>query len=148
MRNIAFLKNHFIPKCSFSEKADAVQKYLLHNSSSALDIFILRSSSKKITVVTVVKNFLFSRSGCSVEVSLRKRSYFEKITRGKKWLFWKRRKSSCSEETAAPKKQLVCRSSYSEKMWRSRFSQNKVVPKKRQHMRERKSLFVKKKKPN
>ena len=47
MRNIAFLKNQFFPKCSFSEKADAVQKYLLQNSSSLLDIFILNSSSEK-----------------------------------------------------------------------------------------------------
>ena len=47
MRNIAFLKNQFFPKRSFSEKADTVQQYLLQNSSSLLDIFILKSSSEK-----------------------------------------------------------------------------------------------------
>ena len=41
------LKNQFFPKCSFSEKVDAVQKYLLWKSSSFLAIFILNSSSEK-----------------------------------------------------------------------------------------------------
>ena len=39
----------------------------------------------------------------------------------------------------------MCRSSYSEKVWRSSFYQNKVVLKKWQHIREGKSLFEKKK---
>ena len=47
MRNIGFLKNQLFPKRSFSEKVDAVQKYLLWKSSSFLDIFILNSSSEK-----------------------------------------------------------------------------------------------------
>ena len=47
MRYIAFLKNQFFPKSSFSEKVDAVQKYLLWKSSSFLDIFIQNSSSEK-----------------------------------------------------------------------------------------------------
>ena len=112
-----------------------MQKYLLWKSSSSLDIFILNSSSKK----TAVKNFLFSRSGCSVEFSLRKRSFSEKMTPAKKWLFWKSKKgedSSCSEEIAAPKKLMLCRRSYSEKVWISSFYQNKVVLKKWQHIRK------------
>ena len=44
---IDFLKNQFFPKCSFSENFDAVQKYLLWQSSSFLDIFTLNSSSEK-----------------------------------------------------------------------------------------------------
>ena len=45
---IDFLKNQvFFPKCSFSEKVDAVGKDLLWKSSSFLDIFILNSSSVK-----------------------------------------------------------------------------------------------------
>ena len=47
MQKIAFPKNQFFPKCSFSEKADVVQKYLLQISSSLLDIFILNSSSEQ-----------------------------------------------------------------------------------------------------
>ena len=34
-------------KCSFSEKVDAVQKYLLWKSRSILDIFILTSFLQK-----------------------------------------------------------------------------------------------------
>ena len=52
--------------------------------------------------------------------------------------------SSLSKEIAAPKKQLLCRSSYSEEMWRSSFSQNKVVLKKLLNMQEGKSPFKKK----
>ena len=47
MRNITFLKNYLFLKCSFSEKVDSVQKYLLWKSSSFLDIFILNSFSEK-----------------------------------------------------------------------------------------------------
>ena len=36
---------------------------------------------------------------------------------------------------------LLCRSSHSEKVWRSSFSKNKIVLDKSQHMREGKSLF-------
>ena len=57
----------------FSEKVDAVQKYLLQSSNSFLDIFILNSSLwKKLLTrkVAAVKNFVFSRNDCSVEVLL------------------------------------------------------------------------------
>ena len=47
MRYIAFLKNQFFPKSNFSEKVDAVQKYMLWKSNSFLDIFIQNSSSEK-----------------------------------------------------------------------------------------------------
>ena len=47
MQYIAFLENQFFPKSSFSEKVDAVQKYLLWKNSSFLDIFIQNSSSEK-----------------------------------------------------------------------------------------------------
>ena len=42
--------------------------------------------------------------------------------------------------------QLLCRSSHSEKVWRSSFSKNKAILEKLQHMREEKSLFEKKNK--
>ena len=44
MQNTAFQKNQLFLKYNFSEKADAVQKYLLQNSSCLLDIFVLNSS--------------------------------------------------------------------------------------------------------
>ena len=140
MQSFVFLKIYFSLKCSFSEKADAVQMYLLQRSSSLLDIAILNSSSEK-------KNPAL-KSTCFLEVSLWKRNYSKKRTPAKKWLFWKRRKSSCSEEISAPKKYLLCQSSYFEKVWRSIFSQNKIVLNKWQHIREGKSRFEKKKKPN
>ena len=40
--------------------------------------------------VTTLNNFLFSISGCSIEVSRRKIRYSKKITAARKWLFRKR----------------------------------------------------------
>ena len=65
-----------------------------------------------------MKNYFFSRSGCSAEVSL-----------WKNYLFWKKivlkkellRKNNCSEEIAAPEKQLFCQRSYFKEAWRSSF---------------------------
>ena len=55
--------------------------------------------------VTAVKNFLFSRNGYSVEISLQKRSYSKKITPAQKVTVLKKgEKSSCYEEIAAPEK--------------------------------------------
>ena len=107
MRNSAFLKNQFFPKCSFPEKADAAQKYLLQNSSSFLDIFILNSFSEKITVpksncrkeVLILKKWLFYRSFASNKKLFWKHNSFEKVT-----VLKKGEKSSCSKEIAAPKK--------------------------------------------
>ena len=53
--------------------------------------------------VTVLKNYLFSRTGCSVEVSLKK------ITGAKKRLFLKR---SSSKKVAALKKYLLRKSNF------------------------------------
>ena len=98
--------------------------------------------------VSAVKAFLFSRRSCSVELLLRKKKIFWKNNSCEKVNVLKKgEKGSCSEETTAPKKKLLSRSSYSEKVWRSSFYQNTVVLKKWQHMREGKSLFEKKK-PN
>ena len=47
MRNIAYLKSLLFPKYSSSEKARAVQKYLLRKSSYSVDVFILNNSSAK-----------------------------------------------------------------------------------------------------
>ena len=73
MGNINFLKNLLFPKCSFSEKVDAVQKYLLEKSRSSVDIFILNNSSAKKVAVpkrNCPKELSFSKSDCSVEVLL------------------------------------------------------------------------------
>ena len=80
--------------------------------------------------VTVLKNCLFSITGCSVEVSLWTSSYSEKNNCRKETIVLEKgflKKSSCSEEIAAPKKELLCQSNYSEEMWRSSFSRNKAV---------------------
>ena len=87
MQIIAFLKIISIQIVALLEKVDAVQKYLLWESSSSVDIVILKNSSAK---VTTLKNYIFSRSGYSVEDSFWKCSYSEKINAAKKWLFWKR----------------------------------------------------------
>ena len=87
MQIIAFLKIISIQIVALLEKVDAVQKYLLWESSSSVDIDILKNSSAK---VTTLKNYIFSRSGYSVEDSFWKCSYSEKINAAKKWLFWKR----------------------------------------------------------
>ena len=47
-------------------------------------------------------------------------------------------------EIAAPKKELLCQSCYSEEVWRSIFSENKAVLEKLQHVPEGKSAFEKK----
>ena len=92
-----------------------------------------------------MKNFSFSISDYSAEFSLWKKSYSEKIIAAKKWLFWKRRKKAAAlKKIAAPKIKLLCRSSHSEKVWRSSFSKNKVALKKPQHIPEGKSLLEKK----
>ena len=71
MRIIAFLKNYLFPKCSFSEKVNAVQKYVLRKSSSSADIFFLNNSfAKNIAVpksncpkgLPNLKKWLFGRS--------------------------------------------------------------------------------------
>ena len=82
-------------KCSSSEKADAVQKYLLRQSSSSVDIFILSNSSAKKVAVP--------KSSNPKELPiLNKWNYvFWKINAAWKWLFWRR---SSSKKTAALKK--------------------------------------------
>ena len=50
--------------------------------------------------VTAIKNFLFSRSGCSVEVLLREKSYSEKNGSGEKVAVLKK-----EEKAAVPEKQ-------------------------------------------
>ena len=75
MQNIPFLKKQLFPKSCFFEKVDALQKNLLRESSSSVDIFGWWSFRK----VTALKNFLFLRCGFSVEVWLWKSSYSEKL---------------------------------------------------------------------
>ena len=72
-----------------------------------------------------LKNFLFSRKDCSVEV-------LQKVTRLRIWIFRKRSslKSSYSEEITAPEEWLLCRNSYSKEVWRRCFSETKAVLKK------------------
>ena len=108
-------------------------------NSSSVDTFILNKFLHQ-NIQTIQKNYVFSRSGCAVEVFLWKSSYSEKKNNchkkatvlEKKFL----EKTSCSEEISAPKKQVFCRSSYSEEMWRSNFSKNIAVLKKLLHIRE------------
>ena len=65
MRNIAFVKSYLFPKRSFSENVDVVQKYLLGESRSAVDIFILNNSSAKKVAVP--------KSNCPEEISILKK---------------------------------------------------------------------------
>ena len=92
-RNIASLKSYLLPKCSFSENVDAVQKYLLGKSSSSVDIFILNNSP--------AKNVAVPKSNCPEELAILKKSllarrfalkssYSEKITASKKVIILKK----------------------------------------------------------
>ena len=92
MQNIASLKNQISQKCNFSEKADAVQKHLLQNSSSFLDVFILNSSSEKITV---------PESNCRKELPIFKKWLLCRSFTPKKKLFWKN--NSCEKVTVVKK---------------------------------------------
>ena len=111
MRNIAFLKNYISPKCSFSEKVGTIQKYLTWKSSSFLDIFILNREKQMFRKVTLIKNFSFSKSGCTVEFSFWKRSYSEKITAAARKKYLLRKCNYCvkvvtlkkCEKVASPK---------------------------------------------
>ena len=80
------LFNKVILKSSF--RFDDLQKCLLQKRNSSVDIDILNkfvflnsSCSEKLATI---KNYLFTRSCCSVDVWLRISSYFEKITAKKK----------------------------------------------------------------
>ena len=104
-----------------------MQKYLLWKSNSLLDLFILNRKKKQLfRKVTAIRNFLFSRSGYSVEFSLWKRSFSEKITAAKKWVFWKRRKKellqkcNCSVEVVNLKKSGEVASPKLKLSWKSR----------------------------
>ena len=104
-----------------------MQKYLLWKSNSLLDLFILNRKKKQLfRKVTAIRNFLFSRSGYSVEFSLWKRSFSEKITAAKKWVFWKRRKKellqkcNCSVEVVNLKKSGKVASPKLKLSWKSR----------------------------
>ena len=55
MQNIAFLKNQLFPKWSFSEKVDAVQKYLLWKGSSK-NIAVPNSNCRK--ELTILKKWI------------------------------------------------------------------------------------------
>ena len=109
MRNTAFQKNKLFPKINSSKKVNAAQKYLFRKK-----VLLKMSYSKQFKPkrsvfqkLPALKNYLLSRAGCSVEVLLWKSSYFEKITASKRRLGWKMKllkKSSSSEEIAAPKK--------------------------------------------
>ena len=107
MRYIAFLKNHFFPKSSFSEKVDAVPKYLLWKSSFILDIFNQNSSSEKKNVLKskcrkelpVLKKWLLCRSFTPKKEAIVKKQLLRKSDCSERG-----EKSSWYEEIAAPKK--------------------------------------------
>ena len=138
MRNIAFLKNYLFPKCSFSDKVVTMQKHLPWKSGSFLDVFILNRETQLFRKVTAIKNFSFSRSGCSVEFLFRKRSYSEKVTAATLKQYLLRKCNYCIEVVTLKK----CERVTSPKIV------SKVVLKKSQHTREGKSLFEKKKTKN
>ena len=110
MWNIYFLKNQFFQKRSSSEKAYAVQKYLLRKRITSADIFILNNlSGRKVALpksncpkkYPILKKWLLGRS-----FALKSR-HSEKITATRKIQF---RKRSSSRKTAAQKKQLLRKS--------------------------------------
>ena len=143
MRNIAFLKDKLFPKCSYSEKVDVVQKYLLWKCSSSVDVLILNNSLvKKVTVPKsncpknrpILKKWLLGRS-----LALKKLLFWK--VDANKWMFWKR---SCSEEIAAQKKYLLCWNSYSEEKWRNSFPQKNcrnICRKGNRHLKKKKMLI-------
>ena len=112
MRNICFLKNELFRRSSSSEKADAVQKYLLRQRSSSIDIFILSNfSAKKVAVPKsnctkelpilkkwllgrrfAQKNQVFLKNNCCKEMTLSKTELLKKEAALKKQLL---RKSNC-----------------------------------------------------
>ena len=73
MRNIAFLKNKLFPKCSFSEKVDTVQKYLLLKSCSFLDIFILNREKKTVPKSNYDKELLILKKWLLYRISALKK---------------------------------------------------------------------------
>ena len=93
MQKLIFSKISFFPKCGFSEKVDAVQKYLLWKSSSFLDIFILNSSYEKKPA---------PKSNCRKELPILKKWLLCRIFAPKKKLFWK---NNSSEKVAVLKKE-------------------------------------------
>ena len=151
MGNIAFWKISFFQKVAENVfwKSWCCVEVPASKCISSVDIFIWNNSSvKKVAFLknNCPKELLFSKSGCLVEVLLWKINYSEKITASKKVTVLEKellKKSSCSEEIAAPKKYLFCRSSYSEKVWINSFPKNKTVLKMSQHMGEGKSPFEK-----
>ena len=94
LQNVTFLKRLMLCRSTCFKKV-ARFKHLCSNSSSE-KIAVPKSKCHK--------SFLFSRSDCSVEVSLRKRNYSEKITLAKKWLIWKRRKKQLFWKNSLPRK--------------------------------------------
>ena len=87
MRGIFFLKKNFLRKCSSSEKADAVQKYLVRKKSSSVDISILSNSSAKKVVFpksNYPKEHPIVKKWPLRKVSLRKSRNSEKITATRK----------------------------------------------------------------
>ena len=88
MRKLIFWKISLFQKCTFSEKVDAVQKYLLWKSSSFLDIFILSSSSEKKAI---------PKSNCK-EPPILNKWLFYRIFAPKKKLKQLLQKSDCSEK--------------------------------------------------
>ena len=95
MQKLIFSKISFFPKCGFSEKVDAVQKYLLWKSSSFLDIFILNSSSEKAV----------PKSNSHKEIPILKKWLLCRIFAPKKKLFWKN--NSCEKVTVLKKEKTA-----------------------------------------
>ena len=88
-KKISLQEKQVFRKCSSSEEVDAVQKFLLRSK----ELFCRYLYSKQLLhqkKSCSEKNFLFSQSGCSVEVSFLKIRYSEKIAATRKLLFRKR----------------------------------------------------------
>ena len=109
------MKNQIFPKFSSSEKNVLQKQHLLWKSSFSVDIFILNNSSSK-------------------RVAVSKWNFSKERPILKKWLLdisshwnssYSEKNNYCEEGIL-----LLCRSSYSEEVRRSSFSENKAVLKK------------------
>ena len=76
-----FSEKFAFPKCSFSEKVDAGQKYLRRKVNSSVVIFTLNNSSaKKIDLHAILKKWLLCRSFALKKKLFRKGNCCEKVT--------------------------------------------------------------------
>ena len=95
-RILLFWKICFFRKIGSSETVDAIQKYLLRNSSSSVDTFILNNS--------FVKKVAVPKSNYPKEFPILKWWLLGRSFAPKNQLFWK---NNCCKQLTALKKELV-----------------------------------------